>query len=136
MTTIHVGMRRRGFTWVEAIVVMAVIAVLVALFLPAVEQAREAARRTQCKNNLKQIGLALHNYHDTFKTFPPGYVLNTDGVYLGWGWGVQISPYLEASPRYSRISVHFGEGLQSLTDLPDTVLGMLQVRFDELGPRT
>ena len=70
MTTIHVGMRRRGFTWVEAIVVMAVIAVLVALFLPAVEQAREAARRTQCKNNLKQIALAMHNHEETFRSLP------------------------------------------------------------------
>ncbi len=91
-----------GFTLVELLVVIAIIGVLVALLLPAVQAAREAARRTQCKNNLKQIGLALHNYEAARKTFPPGYIstattINGPGTGPGWGWGAHILPYLEES---------------------------------------
>ncbi len=93
-------MRRRGFTLIELLVVIAIIAILIALLLPAVQQAREAARRTQCKNNLKQIGLALHNYHDNFLTFPMGNTNHTGG---GWGqsWWVAVLPFLDQAPLYN-----------------------------------
>ena len=96
------GRKPRGFTLIELLVVIAIIAVLVALLLPAVQQAREAARRVQCKNNLKQLGLALHNYHDvTSNTFPPGYVnTNSDG---GWGWMSMLLPHLDQGPLYNML---------------------------------
>jgi len=105
---------RRGWTWVEVMVVLAVVAVIVLLVLPAIQQSREAARRTQCRNSLKGIGLALSNYHDGFKTLPPGYVLDTDGPYLGWGWCVSLTPYMEATTRHGRLSEFTSSGINSL----------------------
>jgi len=94
--------RKRGFTLIELLVVIAIIAVLIALLLPAVQQAREAARRTQCKNGLKQIGIALMNYHETRTTFPPGYVSLFDSsgndTGPGWGWGAMILPEMDQAP--------------------------------------
>ena len=93
---------RRGFTLIELLVVIAIIAVLIALLLPAVQQAREAARRSQCKNNLKQLGLALHNYHDTFGRFPPGYTDDGTARLGGWSWQAQILPQLEQGPLFGK----------------------------------
>jgi prepilin-type N-terminal cleavage/methylation domain-containing protein/prepilin-type processing-associated H-X9-DG protein len=92
--------RRIGFTLVELLVVIAIIGILIALLLPAVQAAREAARRSQCTNHLKQLGLALHNYHDTFLTFPPA----------GWAdgnklpWIVMILPFIEQKPLYDTVN--------------------------------
>lgn len=96
---------RRAFTLIELLVVIAIIAVLIALLLPAVQQAREAARRSQCKNNLKQIGLALHNYHDVHNIFPPGGL----GVHGPSTW-VHLLPYLDQGNLYGRL-VFSGAGL-------------------------
>ena len=99
-----------GFTLIELLVVIAIIAVLIALLLPAVQQAREAARRTQCRNNLHQIGLALHNYHDTHGCFPPlaighnlGGVDNTCWSNYGnyWGWIPMVLPFLDETAIYN-----------------------------------
>ena len=99
---------RRGFTLIELLVVIAIIAVLVALLLPAVQQAREAARRGQCKNNLKQTGLALQNYHGSRNTFPPGYVSTFDSsgndTGPGWGWAAMILPEMEQTPLQNSIT--------------------------------
>lgn len=95
--------RQVGFTLIELLVVIAIIAVLIALLLPAVQQARESARRTQCKNNLKQIGLALHNYHDTFSALPPGAIQNfTGNAQNEASWISMILPGIDQSPLYNR----------------------------------
>jgi prepilin-type N-terminal cleavage/methylation domain-containing protein len=101
--------KSRGFTLIELLVVIAIIATLVALLLPAVQQAREAARRTSCKNNLKQIGIAMHNFHDTYNKLPPGYLGPPKGGYGVPGgqqyftWHVYILPFIEQSAIYDRM---------------------------------
>jgi prepilin-type N-terminal cleavage/methylation domain-containing protein len=100
---------RKAFTLIELLVVIAIIAILVALLLPAVQQAREAARRSQCKNNLKQVGLALHNYHDVFRRFPIGSVQhlvppNVSGS--GLSWMVGLLPYLEQSTLFNKFEMN------------------------------
>lgn len=97
---------RRGFTLIELLVVIAIIAVLIALLLPAVQQAREAARRSQCKNNLKQVGLALHNYHDTFSVFPMGVRRDQRGTEVGYGisWWPPILPNIDQAALYNKFN--------------------------------
>ena len=105
--------RKRGFTLIELLVVIAIIAILIALLLPAVQQAREAARRTQCKNNLKQLGLAFHNYHDVYNRFPPGYVDFRDAGFTAaqlddnghWAWSAFLMPYIEQAALYNQLNV-------------------------------
>src|SRR5208283_682146 len=101
--------RRRGFTLIELLVVIAIIAVLISLLLPAVQSAREAARRAQCVNNMKQIGLAMHNYHSSTNTFPMEIDVwgPVDGLAAMWGsWSPQsfLLPYMEQSPIYNSIN--------------------------------
>jgi prepilin-type N-terminal cleavage/methylation domain-containing protein len=104
--------RTRGFTLIELLVVIAIIAILIALLLPAVQQAREAARRTQCRNNLKQLGIALHNYHDTHRMFTPNGVAGTtedvggrfNQSWLAWSGFAMLLPYIDQAPIYNRIN--------------------------------
>jgi prepilin-type N-terminal cleavage/methylation domain-containing protein/prepilin-type processing-associated H-X9-DG protein len=107
MPAVRFPSETRGFTLIELLVVIAVIAVLIALFLPAVQQAREAARRVQCKNNLRQIALALHNYHDRSGSFPPSSVVDGHGLDTGWwSWIVRVLPELDQQPLYSRLDLN------------------------------
>lgn len=101
--------RPAGFTLIELLVVIAIIAILIALLLPAVQQAREAARRTQCKNNLKQLGLALHNYHDVFLTFPIGNLYAGTKTSNGWSWIAYILPYIELTNDYDQLDFSYAD---------------------------
>jgi prepilin-type N-terminal cleavage/methylation domain-containing protein len=109
----HPVSKRRGFTLIELLVVIAIIAVLIALLLPAVQQAREAARRTQCRNNLKQLGLSLHNYHDAFKLFPASSYSNgwcagggaADPVVLNISGLTLLLPYIDQAPLYNKFTM-------------------------------
>ena len=100
--------KKSGFTLIELLVVIAIMAILVALLLPAVQQAREAARRTQCKNNLQQIGFALHSYYNSYETLPPGVTNRTGPITQAadgydHSWLVSLLPYLDQSPLSKRI---------------------------------
>ena len=97
--------RRRGFTLIELLVVIAIIAILIALLLPAVQQAREAARRASCSNNLKQIGLALHNYYDVFGMFPLGTRHSQPNSSWGISWWVGVLPYFDQAGMYNKLTM-------------------------------
>jgi prepilin-type N-terminal cleavage/methylation domain-containing protein/prepilin-type processing-associated H-X9-DG protein len=125
---------RKGFTLIELLVVIAIIAILVALLLPAVQSAREAARRSQCKNNLKQIGLGLHNYHETYGILPPG-VVNSGNSYgpdqsqggmhtralnhTGW---VYLLPYIDQETLYNQFDLNIATNGHLKTDNTNNIV--------------
>lgn len=126
--------RSRGFTLIELLVVIAIIAVLIALLLPAVQQAREAARRSQCKNNLKQMGLAFHNYHETFNRFPlPGLLNVNPGAGVGVGgllttsnWTVAMLPFMDQANVYNQYNFNLSAfDPANATAVQATLPGML-----------
>jgi prepilin-type N-terminal cleavage/methylation domain-containing protein/prepilin-type processing-associated H-X9-DG protein len=98
---------RPGFTLIELLVVIAVIGILIGLMLPAIQRMRETASRLQCQNNLRQIGLACHTYHDTYHHLPPGYYATASypSTSPGWGWGAFLLPFLEQQPVWKQIKV-------------------------------
>ncbi len=130
---------RAGFTLIELLVVIAIIAVLIALLLPAVQSAREAARRAGCQDNLKQIGLAMHNYHSTHDVFPIGYVAqvstNLNATTPGWGWASAILPQLEQAPLYNAANLNLPiEALDNST-VRTTALGIYTCPTDRFAGR-
>lgn len=115
---------RRAFTLIELLVVIAIIAVLIALLLPAVQQAREAARRSQCKNNLKQFGLAMANYHDVFNRFPQGGTLGCCGNAPNIGFIPRLFPYLDQTPLYNQMNMSAPDALSANISIITTPLSV------------
>ncbi len=130
------SVRRHGFTLIELLVVIAIIGVLVALLLPAVQQAREAARRSQCRNNLKQLGLALHGYHDVFNLFPPATIRGPNCAPAqsagpsrcnGLSFLARLAPYIDQAPLYSRLNFSIEPAWKDTVGYPEASATRLQL---------
>jgi prepilin-type N-terminal cleavage/methylation domain-containing protein len=127
--------RRSGFTLIEVLVSVAIIGVLAALLMPAVQSSRDAARRTMCKNQLRQLTLGLHMYHEVHRCFPPGsYVMGPSfPTQSGWGWGAMVLPFIEQNAIYTRINFGSGTGLGDNLALIATPISTFRCP-SEIGP--
>lgn len=128
--------RRRGFTVIELLTVITIIGVLTGLLMPAVQQAREAARRAQCQSQMKQFGLALHNYHDLHGVLPSGAIVigPSFATFSGWGWGAMVLPHVDQAPLYGRIRFEQGTAVGANRDLIPTPLAMWRCPSDPQPP--
>ncbi len=124
-------MRRRGFTLIELLVVISIIGVLIALLLPAVQRAREAARRISCTNNLKQIGIAFHSYHDAHNRLPIGYTFTPGYIRGGFGWGAMILPEVEQEPLFDATNFSLPLWNESNTTTATTAVSFFLCPSDE-----
>ena len=117
----NVCLRRRaphGLTVVEVLLVLSVIFLNVAIFLPLVNSARESSRRSQCRNNLKQIGMAISQYEESHNSFPAGFEVSSSGNYLGWGWSIRILPHMNAPGTWQAIEPYLTKGIHGLPQSP------------------
>jgi len=123
---------RRGFTLLEILVSVAVVGILMALLLPAVQSARASARRATCQNQLRQLGLALHIYHDSHECFPSGSYIKGPSLPIqsGWGWGAMLLPFVDAGPLYEQIDFRLGTAVGSNFALIETPVSLWRCPSD------
>jgi len=109
----------RGITQLEILLVLCVVLLNVSIFLPFVQESREKAQQSRCRENLKQLALALHQYHDVHESFPSGFDVGPNGDYAGWGWNLKVLPYVDSNDIYDRIETRLAEGIGVLPDAPE-----------------